>query len=468
MSVSKGNELGSKNVAFLSVQLVLLLGVVGWAAYRSQQLRAERALPPLLDVPLDVPPLYDYDFVVTDDQLSRALTKIRPRFQGRDTKIFHVDHNLRSWTPQAKFVGDEFMSGEDMLRLLTDHRRFVEVFGEEVEPLLVETEGGVHVRDREGNRSSSHHDHTLACLAEVGVPLDHPIITPTRQTTFRAILEDSLRTFSINQQEYEWSALAYVLFLPPISEWVTTEGQHVSFDFLAERIMREALPQGVCAANHRLHALVMFLRVDDRMRSEGQDPILSPETRQRIIAYLQDITATLVRNQHPDGFWNRNWNSERPASSTPTDKVGDELGDRIIATGHVMEWLALAPEEIHPPRAVLIAAGQWLVKTIDELSPKQVDDYQSFLSHTGRALALWRGRTPAEVQLLQDAPSPAAAAPEAETAPATEAASPSGAEPAASSEPTNPGAEVDAAADPLADPPAEAPILDEERAGVSP
>ena len=59
----------------------------------------------------------------------------------------------------------------------------------------------------------------------------------------------------------------------------------------------------------------------------------------------------------------------------------------------------MAPEELLPPPEVTRAAGQWLVATVDALSDDEIQRYGSFLSHVGRALALWRGRLPAEVEL---------------------------------------------------------------------
>lgn len=432
---------------FLGLQAVLICSAIGGIGSRVRERSAETALPPLREAPWDIGPLYDYDFIITDEQLSRTLRKLRPQFEGKDTKIYHTDHHLRAWTAAAVFDEPQYMSGQGMVRLLTDHRAFAEVYGEELaekKPLLIDGGPGVRVREQEGPTTSSHHDHTLACLAEIGMPLSHPIVTPNRTTTFRAMLEQSLRDFSLNQIEYEWSALAYVLFLPPTNRWVTTEGQEVSFDKLAERIMRESLPRGVCAANHRFHALVMFLRVDDLMQSMGEQPLLSPETRGEVIDYLHNVVATLVKNQHPDGFWNRNYMDGPPASSAPTELEGDKLDDRIIATGHVLEWLALAPAELHPPRSTLVSAGQWLVRTVDGLTPAQTRQFASFLSHAGRALALWRGRTPAEVNLnlaepakppsaAVEQPSPEAeagsAAPaESETAPSSAASSASATE----------------------------------------
>ncbi|MBX3414549.1 MAG: hypothetical protein KF708_17815 [Pirellulales bacterium] len=389
--------------AFVVVQVILLAAGAAWAASRVRDLRAERALPPLRSEPLTVRPTYNNNVVVSDDQLRQVLTRLVPKFHGQDSKVNNIDHALRFWGLDAKFSNPACISGEDMRRLLLDNHRFVEVFGAETAPLLMDIPGGgVKVRVKEGQRSSSHYDHTIAGLAEVGTPLDFPVTTATQQTTYRAMLEQSLRDFSVNQWEYEWSALAYTLFLPdaPGSKssaeeplhWVTQEGQRVDFDFLAERIMRQEVPQGVCAANHRMHALVMMLRIDDEHK------ILSPEGRQRIIEYLQGITQILVKNQHPDGYWTMDW----PAGIGIEPKnAGDlsPLAGHILATGHPLEWWSLAPEEVHPPRHVLAAAGQWLSNAIINLTDEQVEEYYTFLTHAGRALSLWRGRFPTEVDL---------------------------------------------------------------------
>jgi hypothetical protein len=382
---------------FLTIQILLGCAAVAVGAFRARTLEAERRLPVLRDEPLSIEPRYDYDVVISDEQLKRVLHKLRPRFEADQTKINHVDHGLRFWTVSAQFESEALLSGEQMRRLLADHRRFAEVFGEDEPPLLIDNAGGVGVRVQEGTATSSHEDHTLACLAEVGTPLDFPITSPRRSTTFRAMLADSLRSFSMNQIEYEWSAMTYALYLPPTTSWRTTEGQEVSFDRLADRIMREALPDGVCYANHRLYTLAVFLRVDE------QTSILSPEVRVRVLDYLTATTATLVQHQHADGFWNGDWPESSPSNSEPSDNPGDRISDRILATGHALEWWAIAPQEVHPPRHVLAGGGQWLVRTIDDLSEEQTLQYYTYLSHAGRALSLWRSRWASDVELPSEA-----------------------------------------------------------------
>lgn len=404
MTANRPADLGPPRIAgFVLVQVVLLTAVLGGVGYRMIQWRAERQLPALRSEPIEVAPLYDYPVVISDEQLREVLTKLRTPFRGAETNINSVDHALRFWGVEAKFDDPAFMSGEQMRELLVDHRRFAEVYGEEEPSLLIDDpSGGVKVRFMEGARSSSHYDHTIAGLAEVGTPLDFPVITPTRQTDYRAMLKQSLRDFSLNQLEYEWSALAYTLLVPPASvapgedlvHWYSTEGQRIDFDLLADRIMRQDMPQGVCAANHRLHALVMMLRVD-----EEQVQILTPEARQRIIDYLKQVTQIFVQNQNPAGYWTMAW-PEGP-DAEPENSSLDPLAGKILATCHPLEWWALAPTEVHPPRHVLASAGQWLTAAVLDLTDQQLIDYYPFLTHAGRALSLWRGKFPSDVELSE-------------------------------------------------------------------
>ena len=379
--------------AFLFLQVAILTAGAAWGAIRWNSLTLERALPQLLSVPLTIRPQYDYPLVVSDEQLRYSLLKLRPKNHGPKTKINHIDHALRFWTPKAKFKDPAYFSGEEMRSVLTDNRKFVELYGAKAAPLLIDGPFGVKVRLQEGNLSASHADHTVAGLSEVGTPLDFPVVTPNRTTTFRAIVDEALHDFSLNQVEYEWSAMTMIAFLPPTKSWTTTEGQRISFDDIAVRMMREEQPRGVCFGNHRLYSLTMFLRIDDTQH------VLSPEVRLQVIAYLINQTATLVQHQHSDGYWDGKW-PLRPADGGGKDAAtGDALTDRILATGHALEWWAMAPAECHPPREVLVKAGQWMARTIENLTPDQVDNYYTFLTHAGRSLALWRGKLPYEVEL---------------------------------------------------------------------
>lgn len=381
-------------LVFLVFQVVVVCGGAAWAAWRVERHYAERALPVPLNEPLKVAPLYDEPGVVSDEQLVRVLTRLRPRLRGPQPKINLVDHSLRFWGIEAVFADPKCLSGVEMLDLLLDHRQYSQAWGDKALPLLIDNPDGISIRTQEGEATASHVDHTLASLSEVGITLDYPVITPGGETELRRALEWSLRQFSLNQVEYEWSALAYVLYMPDAKRWFSTEGQVITFDLMAERIMRQKPNMGVCFGNHRNHALVMLLRVDD------EHDTLSEAGRQRIIEYLKGITALFVANQHEDGYWDQNWPGSEGENLAGTGAV--PMADRMLATGHVLEWWALAPQEVHPPKEVLFRAGQWLSGAIEGLSEKELEASYVFLTHAGRALALWRGRFPAEVIEPQD------------------------------------------------------------------
>ena len=378
-------------IRFCLFQLLVVTGGVSLAAWRLDVHFAEREFPTPLNEPLKVAPLYDEPNIISDDQLVRVLTKLRPRLGRSQPRINHVDHALRFWGVEAVFEDPECLSGVEMLEILLDHRQYTKTWGDKALPLLIEDDDGLRIRTQEGRSTASHVDHTLATLAEVGTPLDYPVITPNGETEVLRALEQSLKEFSLNQVEYEWSTLAYSLYLPDAGSWFTSEGQVITFDRLADRIMRQRPNHGVCFGNHRLHALVMMLRLD-----EDHDT-LSQAGRQRIIEYLRNITARFVETQHEDGYWDQNWPGT--ADGEPEIPASDRgpLTDRLLATGHVLEWWSLAPQEVHPPKEVLFRSGQWLTTAIENLSAEEVEASYTFLTHAGRALSLWRGRFPAEV-----------------------------------------------------------------------
>ena len=67
---------------------------------------------------------------------------------------------------------------------------------------------------------------------------------------------------------------------------------------------------------------------------------------------------------------------------------------RIIATGHHLEWLAIAPRELHPPREQILKAADWIIKATIETPDDVIEAQYTFFSHVGSGLALWRGTRP--------------------------------------------------------------------------
>ena len=380
--------------AFVVVQ-ILLASACGAAFVIQPTENRSQHEPLLITQPVTIGPLYNDPRVVTDDQLVRVLAKLRPRFRHAQPKINHVDHALRCWGVNVEFADERFISGNEMRRLLTDHEAFKSAWGEKTRPLLQLKEHGVSVRTQQGDSTASHVDHTLATLAEVGTPLDFPIRLAGSGATLRDVLNQAVSSFEINQHEYEWTVLALALYVQDGRPWFTREGDRIDFDRLAHRIIRQRYGQGVCYGNHRLYSLTTLLRVDESKK------LLSPSVRQDVIDHLSKATKLLVANQNEEGFWDRNWYDLKVEAKDEDMALGGPLARRILATGHALEWWAMVPQQnqsqLQPDRDVVVKAAQWLVREIEQMDEKAIDANYTFLSHAGRALALWRGTVPALV-----------------------------------------------------------------------
>ncbi|TWT39605.1 hypothetical protein [Blastopirellula retiformator] len=390
-SSTQSSRRGMSTPLFVIVQAVLLAVLstgIAWAI-RGDRQASVPSLPNLRNAPQLVGPQYDLPELITDEQLRTVLVRLRPRFRHQQPKINHVDHALRFWGADANFADAECLSGEEMRQLLTDMNVFHEYWGDATRELVTPGESGWAVRTQQGAATSSHVDHTLATLAEIGTPLDFPLKSRDETLTLRDLLVGALRDFRLNQQEYEWTSIAAATFAADDGGWVSREGERLTFDQLAQRIMRQQWVQGVCYGNHRLFTLAALLRLDQET-GLFQDAA----TRDEIIAHLSEATRRLVGSQNEAGYWDQNWYD---SSQTPVDEgLSDPLSRRLLATGHALEWWAIAPEDVQPPRETKIRAGQWLATEVEKMSDDSIRDNYTFLSHVGRALALWRGALPAE------------------------------------------------------------------------
>ncbi len=390
MTSSKPSVLPKLVIGFMHA--VLIFGGATYAGLRYERLQIDRRLPTPSVTPHTVTPRNQRPDLISRDDAARILNRLRPQLRGRNPKINSVEHALRLWGTAAVFDDERCLSGAEMRELLLDHRAFAAAWGPKAKPFVMpETRDPQRIafRTDAGNATSSHVDHTLACLAEVGTPLDFPVITPRGESSVGRGLEESLRQFSLNQDEYEWSAFVFLHYLSDTKEWMSTEGQRITWDRLAERIMRQRLAQGVCFGQHRLYTLSVLLRADDERQR------LTPEMRVAVTNHLRQATEALTQTQHSDGWWSGDWPGvERDGPNAPLDGPFGPQADRLLMTGHALEWWAYAPTEALPSDETLTRALRWLVAEIDALSPEQIQRYYPFLTHAGRALALWHGAEP--------------------------------------------------------------------------
>lgn len=335
--------------------------------------------------------LYDEAEVVSDEELAAVLKKILPRFSRDHLRPNLVEHALRTWGSEIEFTNPDIISGPQMKEFLTDMAKFVDSWGENSNPLMIAHDDGIHVRFAEDRSGSVHHDHTLAALTEAGLSLDDSVFTTAREMHVRNILIEALRDFRLDERETEWSVMSFALWLAPqkTATWHNREGRRITFDMLAERLMRSHKRDGVCLGTHRVYSLMLLVRLDDQ--ADGQ--LITQETRTQVMEYLTSVRDLIAASQRQDGSWTSNWTdgAESEANADP----GEPDSKRVIATGHHLEWLSIAPIELHPPRAQILKAADWLVANVEKTPQDEIDSDYTFYSHVGKALAMWRHTSPA-------------------------------------------------------------------------
>ena len=335
--------------------------------------------------------LYNDAEVVSDEELAAVLKKILPRLSRDHLRPNLVEHALRTWGSEIKFTNPDIISGPQMKEFLTDMAKFVDSWGKNSTPLMIANEDGIHVRFAEDRSGSVHHDHTLAALTEAGLSLDDSVFTTAREMRVRNIVIEALRDFRLDERETEWSVMSFALWMAEqkTATWHNGQGRQITFDMLAERLMRNHKRDGVCLGTHRVYSLMLLVRLNEQ--NEGK--LITAETQSQIMTYLAAVRDLIVAAQREDGSWGSNWTdgADALAKADPAELISK----RVIATGHHLEWLSIAPIELHPPKDQILKAADWLIANVEATPQDEIDTNYTFYSHVGKALAMWRHTSPA-------------------------------------------------------------------------
>lgn len=353
-----------------------------------------RETPPEVTIPrtepLTVAPLFDRPDVpeiVSEEELAYVLKRIRPKFERRQMRPNLVEHALRTWGLEATFQDPAALSGADLAAFLTDHAQYAASWGEQEPALIEERPEGIEIRWGRVHSGSVHHDHWLASLTEAGVRLETPVYGPGRRgDTIASVLRESLANFRLDEREVEWTAMAFGLWLPPTNAWIGAGGRRFSFDLIAQRLMRGEGERGVCSGTHRVYSLVLLLRLDDEFPE-----VLSEAVRRDVQAHLERVRDAIAAAQFDDGHWPGNWSRGAAAKEHPRE---DKLSTQIIATGHHLEWQAIAPADLRLSDEQNRRAVDWLLATLRSQSDSEVLQNYTFYTHVGNAFALWRKTRP--------------------------------------------------------------------------
>jgi hypothetical protein len=376
-----------------------VLVIAALAMYRVVVIRPvpDQVVPPRSE-PWVITPQQTEPRIATDEQLAEVLNRVTPP-TDKEAMTNNFVHALRLWGPQADFHDPKIPTGNELRQYILDDAEFRKFAGHQAEPLFYYGHDGLNVRsfdERIAHRPSSsfHTDDLLATLAETGTPLDTTLrLRGGDEATVRELLNDSLRRFHPERFEYEWTAIVYGRYVFPLRQWKNKYGTRIDADLLVDELVTPAHGLGPCNGLHRLEALAVLYRADQ------QAQVLSPRTKRRMLQYMKRVSDLLVTSQSPEGFWDRNWPTGK---TTPQDKQLS-VYDKLLVTGHQLEWLALAPDDVQPPRETIVRAGQWLVRTLTEMDQKDIVKAYGPYSHAARALCLWRGVEPYDAWLAGQA-----------------------------------------------------------------
>jgi hypothetical protein len=378
--------------------LVIILGLLAYRLAIGTPTAEE--IRPARHEPWKITARYDEPRVITDEQLAAVLDRVKPPTSPLKTN--NIAHALRLWGLDADFRDRAIPSGRQMQAYILDDKVFRQFAGDKAPPIFYRDRNGLAVRSfddalSDRDTSSYHTDDLLATLAEVGTPLDAPLHLREGEATVGDLLADSLRRFHLDRWEYEWAIISYARCVFPQRQFVNHWGERIHVNQLVDEAIGPPLALGPCNGLHRLEALAVLYRADE------QAHVLSRSTKLKMLAHMKRVSQLLAQAQTSDGYWTRHWPQGAAASAATKIQAGD-VYDRILVTGHQLEWLAFAPEEVQPPRETIVRAGQWLARALIELDQKDLEQAYGPYTHAARALAMWRNQEPYQAWLNGQTP----------------------------------------------------------------
>lgn len=351
--------------------------------------------------PIRLKPSGDFSHLVSDEQLCIALSSALPHWHPPVIPALY--HELLLWGPRAHFsteINGLVWDGRETTQIILSDSlcrdRTVQLGGS----YLLDSPFGIRVvglgsADAEDARGEAHFGQLLKVLAQSGIPLNTPVTTESgRVGTVEDMLRDALFRFSV-VRENEFMAIPVALWIPPSKSWTDQFDVVHTFDELIESLIAQPVEESACAGCHIPYAVAVILHVD------GEHQILAPSGRRKAMEWLASISAKLAERQLiASGSWDGAWSGTGVNSQKLAMLYGgSEFLARIAVTGHHLEWMAIAPEEVIPASAVIRFAICGLIEDIKSLPPWEKQPFKTVLpcAHAARSLCLLRNVDPFEV-----------------------------------------------------------------------
>ncbi|HEX7377806.1 MAG TPA: hypothetical protein VF278_11870, partial [Pirellulales bacterium] len=222
----------------------------------------------------------------------------------------------------------------------------------------------------------AHWGQTLSVLGELGLPPEYSLETVDGPAEIADVVRDLAANFSFDEH-VEWAATAMAFYLPPRDRWTDKFGRTYSFDEVVSHFTRRRLGEGAsCAGTHVLFTLAVILQVDRRER------VLSSASREMARSFLKRAAVTLTAAQESGGAWTANW-----AGSSDLAPLFRNRLDRVWITGHHLDWMAIADDELRVNNDRLLAAGRFVISSVLRADDDEVARNPCPYTHGVRAVA---------------------------------------------------------------------------------
>jgi len=209
-----------------------------------------------------------------------------------------------------------------------------------------------------------------------GIPLDAPLVVGGRTFTVADLLAQAQHDIRAGQ-EATWTLMALSAWLPPAASWTAGDGESWTTERVVQMEAAADITSAACGGAHRLYGLAAA--VDAHRRATGGPPTGGWAEAARVVDASLDRAR---RFQQPDGsFAVRPF--ERPGTSP-------DVFDRLSATGHVFEVLALALDDERLAEPWVGRAAERLVSLMEQTADLDVEC--GGLYHAAHGLALYRHR----------------------------------------------------------------------------
>ncbi len=400
---------------FLTLTATALLASAGWAWTRPEP--ASLGEPGALGSPIPVRPrplpitIYPIEGWAPERRdLVVAADVLRPYFRRNKVPVSLVYHAMRLWGPDVPFSPrdvpiepSEGLTGEGLfLRCLTDQRTYEANSKFTLDRLLVPSPFGVQVVTSVVDVGwgqewgSTHIGKYLQVMSDVEAPSDTPLmLAGDRPARLADVVQDEARRYHPTQ-ELEWVTCGLARYLA-VPRWQNRFGQWISFDDLAEILVKRPFGQSACEGTHAPYALATLLN------AHTTSPLLSAGRAREVRERLLEYTRFLAGRQQSDGSWTAGWWEDEHDGEHHKTGAAEGVHGKITATGHILEWMVILPTELRPEPAALRRAADFILATIPKLREKILSDFHDYLptSHALHALVMAGGRRWADPRWLE-------------------------------------------------------------------